>query len=90
MLGSRPTAATRFLIGHHQPSGAPCETAPEEIVGKLRQLFRGLLDDDAGATAVEYALMVALIAAIIIGAARAFSNNTIEMMSGVGNVVAGS
>jgi hypothetical protein len=34
--------------------------------------------------------MVALIAAIIIGAARAFSNNTIEMMSGVGNVVAGS
>jgi pilus assembly protein Flp/PilA len=38
--------------------------------------------DDSGATAVEYALMVALIAVAIIGAATAFSTSVGDSMTG--------
>jgi pilus assembly protein Flp/PilA len=42
--------------------------------------------DDRGATAVEYGLMVALIAAVIIGAVTLLGNN----LNGIFNTVAGA
>jgi pilus assembly protein Flp/PilA len=46
--------------------------------------------EEGGATAVEYALMVALIAAVIIVAVQALGNNAKDKFSQVGSAVAGS
>ena len=43
--------------------------------------------EEGGATAVEYALMVALIAAVIIGAVTALGNNANDKFTEVGNAV---
>jgi len=43
--------------------------------------------DEGGATAVEYALMVALIAAVIIGAVTILGNNANEKFTTVGDAV---
>jgi pilus assembly protein Flp/PilA len=44
--------------------------------------------DDEGATAVEYGLMVALIAVVIIGAVMALGDNISAMFDGVSGEVA--
>ena len=44
--------------------------------------------DDRGATAVEYGLMVALIAVVIIGAVMALGDNISAMFGGVSDEVA--
>jgi pilus assembly protein Flp/PilA len=46
--------------------------------------------EERGATAVEYALMVALIAAVIIVAVRLIGNNAKEKFTDVGNAVGGA
>jgi pilus assembly protein Flp/PilA len=46
--------------------------------------------EEGGATAVEYALMVALIAAVIIVAVTALGNNASDKFTEVGTAVAGS
>ena len=46
------------------------------IADSLRTLIKKLHLAEAGATAVEYGLMVALIAAVIITAVTALGNNT--------------
>jgi pilus assembly protein Flp/PilA len=46
--------------------------------------------EEGGATAVEYALMVALIAAVIIVAVQALGNNASDKFNEVGTAVAGS
>jgi pilus assembly protein Flp/PilA len=46
--------------------------------------------EEGGATAVEYALMVALIAAVIIVAVQALGNSSSSKFSQVGSAVAGS
>ena len=46
--------------------------------------------EEGGATAVEYALMVALIAAVIIVAVQALGNNASSKINQVGTAVAGS
>jgi pilus assembly protein Flp/PilA len=43
--------------------------------------------DEGGATAVEYALMVALIAAVIIGAVTILGNNAEQKFTEVGTAV---
>jgi pilus assembly protein Flp/PilA len=43
--------------------------------------------EEGGATAVEYALMVALIAAVIIGAVTVLGNNSSAKFTTVGNAV---
>ena len=43
--------------------------------------------DEGGATAVEYALMVALIAAVIIGAVTILGNNANDKFTEVGDAV---
>ena len=48
------------------------------------------LKGEDGATAVEYALMVALIAAVIIVAVAALGNSANSQFSKVGSAVAGS
>ncbi|GAA2741642.1 hypothetical protein GCM10009868_08430 [Terrabacter aerolatus] len=42
---------------------------------KLAAMVRSMLDEEGGATAVEYGLMVALIAVVIIGAVSLLGNN---------------
>jgi len=42
---------------------------------KMMELAKGFMRDEEGATAVEYGLMVALIAAVIIGAVTLLGNN---------------
>jgi pilus assembly protein Flp/PilA len=46
--------------------------------------------EEGGATAVEYALMVALIAAVIIGAVAFIGTSSRDKFSTVGNAVAGA
>ena len=46
--------------------------------------------EEGGATAVEYALMVALIAAVIITAVTTLGNNAATKFSTVGNSIAGA
>lgn len=46
--------------------------------------------EEAGATAVEYALMVALIAAVIIAAVTILGNNASTKFSVVGSAVGGA
>ena len=48
---------------------------------------RLLSRDDRGATAVEYGLMVALIAAVIVTAVRLFGTNLTSVFNQVGNAV---
>lgn len=49
--------------------------------------FRMRAHDERGATAVEYALMVALIAAVIIVAVRLIGNNASDKFTEVGDAV---
>lgn len=56
----------------------------EKLVSYAKQLAK----DDSGPTAVEYALMVALIAVVIIGAVTIVGNNTNATFTTVGAAVA--
>ncbi|MGZ5318900.1 MAG: Flp family type IVb pilin [Actinomycetota bacterium] len=49
--------------------------------------LKGRAADEGGATAVEYALMVALIAAVIIGAVTILGNNAEQKFTEVGTAV---
>ena len=53
------------------------------------QLFLAAKRDDEGATAVEYGLMVALIAVVIIGAVQALGGNISTMFQNVANTIGG-
>jgi pilus assembly protein Flp/PilA len=46
--------------------------------------------NDAGATAVEYGLIISLIFLIIVGAVSAFGHNTTNLMNSVASNVAGA
>jgi len=52
--------------------------------------FRTRVSEEGGATAVEYALMVALIAAVIIGAVTILGQNASDKFTTVGNAVGGA
>jgi pilus assembly protein Flp/PilA len=52
--------------------------------------FRTRMGEEEGATAVEYALMIALIAAVIITAVTALGNNASNQFQTVGNAVGGA
>jgi pilus assembly protein Flp/PilA len=54
------------------------------------KLFLLLADRERGATAVEYGLMVALIAVAIIGAVTAFGDDLTGMFKGVSSEVSGN
>jgi pilus assembly protein Flp/PilA len=57
---------------------------------KLQTIARNFIREEEGATAVEYALMVALIAAIIIVATRSLGTATANALSGTAAAVAAS
>jgi pilus assembly protein Flp/PilA len=59
-------------------------------MSKLQSIARQFVRDEEGATAVEYALMVALIAAVVITATRFLGGTTSNVLGGVGNTVAAS
>jgi pilus assembly protein Flp/PilA len=52
--------------------------------------FRTRMGDEEGATAVEYALMLALIAAVIIGAVTILGQNSNNQFTTIGNAVGGA
>lgn len=52
--------------------------------------IKRLLKDEEGATAVEYGLMVALIAAVIILAVRLLGTSTRDKFQEVGNAIQGA
>jgi pilus assembly protein Flp/PilA len=52
--------------------------------------IRNFVREEEGATAVEYALMVALIAAVVITATRFLGNTTGNVLGGTANAVAAS
>jgi pilus assembly protein Flp/PilA len=56
----------------------------------LTTIAKQFIRDEEGATAVEYALMVALIAAIIIVATRTLGTATANALSGTADAVAAS
>jgi pilus assembly protein Flp/PilA len=91
----RPTAPTVFAEAHMDRA-----KAREHSKGGVRmflQLYTGLqvwfhdlrtrASEERGATAVEYALMVALIAAVIIVAVRLIGTNAEDKFTDVGNAV---
>lgn len=49
-----------------------------------------LTDEEKGATAVEYGIMVALIAVVIIGAVAAFGNGLVDVFNGVTTKIGGT
>ena len=52
-----------------------------------RLLSQPLRDNDRGATAVEYGLMVALIAAVIVGVVTALGGNLTTLFTNVSNAL---
>ncbi len=54
----------------------------------MLESLRAALRDEEGATAVEYALMVALIAVAIIGAVTALGTNLSTVFTNVANTIA--
>ncbi len=57
---------------------------------KMMQKVRNFWNDEAGATAVEYGLMVALIAAVIIGTVTTLGQNVDATFLAVSNAIAGA
>lgn len=53
-------------------------------------LIKKFLDDESGATAIEYGLIVGLIAVAIIGALTALGGDISELFTSVQNKIAGS
>lgn len=60
------------------------------FTASMRNLGKRLRLDQAGATAVEYGLMVALIAAVIIGAVTTLGANSRDCFSDVAASIAGN
>jgi Flp pilus assembly pilin Flp len=58
------------------------------MLGHVRARFGGLRAREEGVTAVEYALMVAIIAVLLVGAFYALFNTVQETYGDVGNCVA--
>lgn len=56
----------------------------------MRRTFQQFLDDDAGATAIEYALVAALFAIASIVAARAFGTNATAMYDQISEAISGA
>jgi pilus assembly protein Flp/PilA len=55
----------------------------------MTELFGKFLRDDSGATAIEYGLIAALIAVVIIGAVTAVGTNLSSTFTGVSNGLTG-
>jgi pilus assembly protein Flp/PilA len=53
----------------------------------MQRLFTRLVRDQSGATAIEYGLIVALIAVVIIGAVTALGTNLNTSLSTAGSAV---
>jgi pilus assembly protein Flp/PilA len=53
----------------------------------LKNTFARFLRDEDGATMVEYGLMVALIAAVCVGAVTALGGNLLTLFSGTATTV---
>lgn len=58
------------------------------LAGPLRTLTQSLRRDDRGVTAVEYGLMVALIAVVIIAAVLFLGHSLSSLFSSVGSTIA--
>ena len=56
-------------------------------VSAQNHLYRALHRDDRGATAVEYGLMVGLIAAVIVAVVTALGGNLNTLFSNVANAI---
>ena len=54
------------------------------MIQKIKNFFK----DEEGATAVEYGLMVALIAAVIVAGVTLLGNSTNDRFTAVGNTIA--
>jgi pilus assembly protein Flp/PilA len=53
----------------------------------MTQLFTRFIRDESGATAIEYGLIVALIAVVIIGAVTTLGTNLNTSLSTAGNAI---
>ena len=51
----------------------------------MRKFFNSLLTDESGTTAIEYGLIAALIAVVIIGAVKTVGTNLSSTFNTVGN-----
>lgn len=56
-------------------------------ISLLRQKAEQFADDEEGATAIEYGLIVALIFLAVVGAIKQFSNSTSDMYSEISEAV---
>ncbi len=58
-----------------------------EFFATLQAIFTDRVEGDKGATAVEYGLMVALIAVVIIGAVTLLGNNLNAMFTAIAGAI---
>lgn len=58
-----------------------------EVEMKSNRLLRLFLDDDNGVTAIEYGLIAALIAVVIIGAVTLVGTNLTTLFNGVASAL---
>ncbi len=64
---------------------ASCSSMAQEI--EVQQLIKQFLCDESGATAIEYGLIAALIAVVIIGAVSAVGTNLAGTFNNIANNV---
>ena len=77
-------------MGEAKPDGGLSDAAGRRAVGRLaaRSALKRLLSNQAGATAIEYGLIVSLIFLVIVGAVSSFGHNTTNIMNAVSANVA--
>lgn len=64
--------------------------SPQCDRGWFGKAARRFADDERGATAIEYSLIVSLIFLAIVGAVKAYVNSTSEMYSEISSTLTGS
>ena len=74
------------MAGGARALDGSCEGKVHEVMGLIAHVQQRLSPED-GATAIEYALMVALIAMVIIAAVTFLGLSTSDVYQGVGDAV---
>jgi pilus assembly protein Flp/PilA len=79
-------------MGEAEQNGRLSDAAGGRAAGRLaaRSALRAFLRDTAGATAVEYGLIVTLIFLTIIGALTSFGHNATNVINTASNAIGGA
>jgi pilus assembly protein Flp/PilA len=78
-------------VGETEPNGGVSDAAGGRSLGRLAQRFAlALIRNRAGATAIEYGLIVSLIFLVIVSSMTAFGNHATNVIDTAANAISGS